>query len=425
MAQPTTILTSDQAVISLTDYWKTRKAMSTQTYTSRAVRVFENRRDGEKNNLWRFQVRNNQNATTPLTGWKFELVSRDFDHLLTYPLKPSAPSHAPVQESHTGQYENILDMAGLKTYVNGLSEVSADSRALGDLAEDTRDKHAQLKGGAMLGELTETLRLLRNPASALFGSLWTYGRALRANKSLRRLPKKHLDKALAESWLVYSFGVKPIISDLDDIMQYVDERYRVFNSENGWASGRGMADSLVLKTRMTQGYSQPADNVTRRLRGYVEVRYTSKLTINANSVSTPLTRWGFGPREWLPTLWELIPFSFVVDYFTNIQEIITSLSYINAGVYFTNKTVKKTIVEDYQLRFVSGQGIQYSYMSAPSYLTRTQPGSYSMTATKISRSKYSGSFIPRPDFTIPGMGLKWLNLAALGSMFRNVSRAIK
>lgn len=435
MAYPDTYTERRQSVTSEVYYNKKYKGKADDNYSSYAGRIFVDSRTGEENSRWKWQVANGLNATTPLEGWKFSLKSRDYRHKLVYPLKSSAPYYAPLNATSYGSYENILNEAGLKAYVAALSESSANSKALSALVESTRDKRAQLKGGAMAGELTETLRLLRNPAKELFGELYSYAAIIYKNrKRLRKLKqKKHLDKALSGLWLAWSFGVTPLLSDIEDILGYIDTRYRAHNTDNDWSFGFGDSETLVSKTSMSQGYSMPHDYVRRRIRGYVSVKYTSKLELETNSVGyagktgilDTIDRWGFGPREWFPTLWELTPLSFVFDYFTNIQEIITALSYLNDGILFTNKTVKKTIIEDYPLRYVAGPGIKYSYMSAPSYLEQTLPGSYVMTADYVKRSKFTGLLIPSLDFTIPGLGLKWLNLAALGSTFRKISKDIR
>jgi hypothetical protein len=74
---------------------------------------------------------------------------------------------------------------------------------------------------------------------------------------------------------------------------------------------------------------------------HANVRYKGSVTI-----STEATKWdnaalfGFTPSEFIPTAWELLPWSFLIDYFTNIGDILSSAVTQTAPVNFVNKTVR-------------------------------------------------------------------------------------
>jgi len=70
-----------------------------------------------------------------------------------------------------------------------------------------------LQGGVVLGELRETLHMLKRPAAALWDKNFGYLSALR--KAKRRDPK-HWLKTAGGLWLEQSFGWQPLINDCKD-----------------------------------------------------------------------------------------------------------------------------------------------------------------------------------------------------------------
>jgi hypothetical protein len=115
-------------------------------------------------------------------------------------------------------------------------------------------------------------------------------------------------------------------------------------------------------------------------------------------------------EDFVPTVWELIPYSFVADYFTNIGDIISAFSYGNMNLRWSTRTqvVKAIAVNN----------------SASPRLNDTNPiniiefgiddGSSTITRRIVDRKNYNGGFVPSLRFEIPGAdSSKWINLAAL------------
>jgi hypothetical protein len=117
---------------------------------------------------------------------------------------------------------------------------------------------------------------------------------------------------------------------------------------------------------------------------------------------------GFNPSEFVPTAWELIPYSFLADYFTNIGDILDSWAYGRGNLSWSNRTQIQETNNSYfgpvKLEpFLSYATVQ-QYISAPPAV---------FTHRKISRASYLGNFVPQFQTEIPGMSTKWINLAAL------------
>jgi hypothetical protein len=135
---------------------------------------------------------------------------------------------------------------------------------------------------------------------------------------------------------------------------------------------------------------------------------------------------GFTPSDILPAAWELIPYSFLVDYFTNIGNVIQAYTLDTSGVRWLEKGTRTS-----SYNYVAEVNMVLSALPFPrelySYVDVIQNlpgGSNGYEIIRFSRNKYEQSIIPSLEFSIPGLGLKWLNLTALASTHRQAIRSV-
>jgi hypothetical protein len=124
---------------------------------------------------------------------------------------------------------------------------------------------------------------------------------------------------------------------------------------------------------------------------------------------------GFDLASWAPTAWELIPYSFLIDYFSNIGDIILGWSSLGTKFSWVNKTTvryyeKISMTQPHPQWQKAGTDWDSGAIEILSYA----PAKVVIQKRSVSRNKYEGLLIPDLDFEIPGLGsLKWLNIAAL------------
>lgn len=142
-----------------------------------------------------------------------------------------------------------------------------------------------------------------------------FGRAARILRTPKPSGVSH-KKAVSQNFLEWEYGIKPIISDLDSSMKILtsDPGVRKLKGSN-----RDRKDDVVITRLGTQklgsltteeGHSQYA--VTIRS----QVRVTNPNLFLANQL---------GLLD-LALPWKLIPFSFVVDWFVNVEQVISSMT---------------------------------------------------------------------------------------------------
>nr|UUW21433.1 MAG: maturation protein [Hangzhou fiers-like virus 1] len=175
----------------------------------------------------------------------------------------------------------------------------------------------------------------------------------------------------ANRWLEYQYGWKPLVSDCYDIynkLQSVVER-PLYIYGNTW--------SPVTNDR---DYNSGSFKVIQKEEGGVRVKLCASIR---NSFARDMNSWGLiNP---LSIAWELVPFSFVVDWGIPIGNTLSSLT-ATAGLDFVwgfESTLKK-----------SRWNLSYNLDPVTGYVVEA-PGSYSWRRTRFDRRTLKG--FPLPD----------------------------
>lgn len=263
-----------------------------------------------------------------------------------------------------------------------------------------------VSGGTALGELAETLRMIKNPAKALRGRVDSY---LSKATKLKKRKKPSLQKDLSDTYLEYAFGWSPLLGDIDDAMGYLDKRKDQLTRKFFTVIGTGKAEDT------TDVYTSEGFN-SQTLRSNIRTKYIAKAmykgavgTTVMGSGNTALKSLGLAPSDFIPTAWELLPWSFLIDYFTNIGDVISAYSTGRVGLAWGFEATH--LESRAELLGITRVGLAY----ATTWYANTTSASGTATNKQYNRSPIT--YVPLPDFSfeIPGMGTKWLNMAALVS----------
>lgn len=269
-----------------------------------------------------------------------------------------------------------------------------------------------LEGQVFLGEIGQTLRMIKSPAQALRNGFSDYFDTLRK----RRRPgmsKRQKREVLADTWLEYKFGWQPLISDLDDglnALRRISERRPAFKPI--FASGVTMKDiSPAPELRTDGGVSWI---VNRKYTCTASAKIFGVISLDVDGLSVPRSELGFRLDRFVPTLWELIPYSFVADYFSNIGDVISSWSFGTKHVKWAQLTTRRSTL--YELRTTS-----FTDSIGGGTFTRATPCESRGECISFTRSPSIGTLVPSFRIEIPGMSsTKWLNLAALATKYNSL-----
>lgn len=369
-------------------------------------------RTGVDNPKWRSMVRDAQNATTDYT-----VVGREYNTLKAF-----------------GQV-HYFDNFG-RTYVAGfrghptsfswlfqgdpstLISTSADLLARQRFISKYRSRRTAFQGGVFLGELLETVRLIKRPASALREGIDDYYRAVK--KRLRKSKPRNRKRIIQDSWLEFSFGWKPLIHDVQDACALATAEPFAVNE-----TIKGGAKDVVSSVHTQSSYTIP---IGCRV-GYTVVNERFCIVVYKGAiraVNSPVPfpeQLGLSWSNLAPTVWELIPYSFLVDYFTNIGKVIEGVSTGTISLAWgCRNEIKKEAAE------IIDRGFDFNFAATTPlkpFGTVRLDGYGSIAGPYCSRTNYSRAKIDSvsvgigdASFKLPGSNTRWLNIAALAKLRR-------
>lgn len=362
---------------------------------------------------------NGGDATTEFQAYKHEVKVRTGTIGASYwlPWHPDPSKRGSGADSVTG----TLYPPPTLTYATGASVTAADNLALTKLYKDIRKNNTHFSGMTFLGELREALSMIRRPAMAFRRGLGEYLTTL--NNRKRRLPKHRVREMAKQTWLEYSFGWTPLINDTIAAAETL-ARWNGIDIRRATAKGYGLSQQLEYAMTFQSslgGYFATIQNV--RQTGTCEVVYKVGLSYATStelgSAERLLQLSGFSLEEFVPTVWELVPWSFVADYFSNVGDILMAATTSTSQVFRKTKSrvLKKTQVSDATIDYKSLVSAQPTLAGVSG-----DPGGYTSTRTEVLRTKVTTLGVPVLDFKFPPFdSCKWINLAALTREHRKLT----
>ncbi|DAD50150.1 TPA_asm: maturation protein [ssRNA phage Gephyllon.4_4] len=205
-----------------------------------------------------------------------------------------------------GGYSDVIN----KAYGKLVEAVSNSAQLGATFAEGHQSMSMMLARLGQLTDFTKRIRRLDFIGAARVVNLAVVPKGVSAKRSL------------ANNWLEYSFGWKPLI---EDIYNALDHLQNPIKSTRPKGSGRSTHSVTVTSGSIASGFWS--------IQSAFGVRYAKcgcEVTINNYNLFL-LNKLGLANP--VAVAWELIPFSFVVDWFVTVGE------FLNSGTDFLGLTV--------------------------------------------------------------------------------------
>lgn len=304
----------------------------------------------------------------------------------------------------------------------GVSDVTANNLALRDINRAIRQTRTHIQGQIFLGEAREALRMITSPAKALRQGLGNYVDALK--KRTARVPKKSLNKVIGETWLEYSFGWVPLIHDLDDAHKAYYKLGNQLTTSRITRQGSTEASFVDFVNAQTTFGSNVLGLVDQTTTHRVSVRYVvgMRTTTKGAAYNSVSERLGLTINNFAATAWELLPWSFLVDYFTNIGDIIDAGCVNTNDVIWVCKTVRREGRKRASLR-INSQAMLQNY--GPTAVWGGNPGTFETLKIDVDRTPYTGSLVPRFEVSVPRGPIQWINMGALAISLNGLYSSFK
>lgn len=333
-------------------------------------------RTGDRMPNWREKIAKGDNATTNLTGTWESLDYRNFGHLYQKWYRSDLNAYF--------QKEMIGDLGITNSTIDFVSESpSLSSNFVDNLARAAFYKklHAlttQFQGMIFLGELRETLYMLRHPVASLHAVAKDFLGLLGKRKKAK---PKSWQKDIAALWLEQAFGWSPLINDVYDAITAYRRLTEPNQSVRISAGSKKAYDTTSTMSSFNQSGAtwnnalgaQMTFLVVRGLKRETHVvRYKGAVRALTESPQwKDYSLFGFQPLEFVPTVWELLPWSFLVDYFANVGDILDASVTRTQDVTYVNKSTVRFVDKVLHLRwYPEGRG----GVSDPHWVVISQQG---------------------------------------------------
>lgn len=167
----------------------------------------------------------------------------------------------------------------------------------------------EVQGMVALAELQKTLSMLRRPLSGLIQYIQMYKKKHRHGSFL---------KAAESSWLELRYGWRPFLYDMDAILKSLNK----VRGDRHTARATRVADWSSSKVPSTVGAGGLSFNIRTQTQRVDSVRAGYLYQIGIDNLDVYGFRWSDIPG----TAWDLVPFSFVADWFFNTNDFINAMT---------------------------------------------------------------------------------------------------
>lgn len=375
---------------------------------------------------WKSRIRRKQSATTTMSGTVCRTRNTAYfggETTLVKKLGPNLESRIDNQLSGPA----LAFVGDPSSSFSGVSTDKAVNLAKMAFVKKAVDAQRAFQSGVFLGELRETIHLIRRPVSALrqeSGKLinsWSQrARKIRMSPGLKNKPANHpkvmgaLRKAAGGIWLEFSFGVQPLVNDAKDAIEAAMRlklSYPPTKVVSGFSGkirvGKTRSNTVADYDSIKFDYTtEEITEIQARLHGCVS-------TYDELARNTTFGQLGLNWHQVLPTVWELIPYSFLVDYFTNVGDIVEALAFNRASVRWAELSTVITRTNSLHMPITVSPGATFGY-TLKRWRGSLGAGEAWVDVRSFSRTPFTGSLIPSFEFDIPGLkSRKWLNIGAL------------
>lgn len=405
-----------------------------QIYSSQQFRTLSGTRTGENVADWRKKIKRGESAASPYSLDMYRYLERT-------PGEASAVYNpVPVPNDPHNQITQYWSGFGSAPPAT-LSHISgnhneAEAMALSQLYRKIDSELSALNSAAVVAEFGDVIRQFGHPFKAIVRlterRINLLAKARKGLSGTEAQKRQKFEKIVADTYLEYAFGLAPLISDTRKIAEALSK----FNHESsdefqndeftGHFPRRSKVTGSGTTTKVTSTVDDPSiisssylvyKTTTRKVTEY-RVRYT--VGLNSSQVAAYGTNarliqiLGFDPAKWVPAVWEAVPWSFLVDYFSNVGDILQAGATNTSGVTWISKAVTtRTTLHAYSIIDSTLTYNRIMAFGAYSGGGGGSGGSYVLLRTTFVRTVPAQLSIPSLTVTLPVDAVKYVNMAAL------------
>jgi len=362
---------------------------------------------------WKHKLQTQQDATSSynvsdMTISQTPGYSR-YDHYRNYFGSPKA-----VFSSVEGNFCPII----YPDVYSGSEVNQAVNQLLTEFMGKCRKRQTQFSGMTFVGELRQTIHMLKHAHGSVNEQIMKYLDRLRRGKTYR----SHVDrkKFVRDKYLEGVFGWLPFVGDVQDAAKAMGD---IITRERDQSIVRFTGGRQIPFGSLALNDFYAVNSILHRLtsRSQVDLKVMSIAAVQLE-VAGP-GRWadslGFDFDDFVPTLWELIPFSWAVDYFFNVGKILEASCWGLSHLAWNSRTIVKS-TECISTLCISDEAMKFQ----PNYIsTRGGPATSKVSVFELARTPITK--LPSLAVEVDLGPKKVANMAAVASQHEIVSKLLR
>lgn len=376
------------------------------TYTS------DNTRSGSRNPSWRTRIRGGYFVASAYTVDRVDVREQQPSHWKVKYTKTEfgTGKKFPCQTQSWGMHSaaSALVIPGA-VFTNGERTKSKDD-AYNRLLAKIRSSHSDANGLLIIGELRDTLRMLRNPARGLHDAFAIFLSSAKREAALARTARAFA-KAYSALYLEWAFGWKPLMADVEDLSRAIVNHLTAPPKRTRLSSSSDAVESVDVTTNYyTTGYADTMAALTVRSSRELSTRATAYLRESLHgdeAAPRSLAELsGFTLENFVPTLYELIPFSFLFDYISTLGDVIEGSFTAQSEVQGVVTTVRQKLSNRHTVSRPSSRAqatMSSQLPGAGEFVESCPPASVTIDRSILERTVTATVPVPSLSFTLPSM----------------------
>jgi len=358
---------------------------------------------------WKSIIKRGGNATITASGFYTSLDPGFLDLFATFLYVPDGHSQAVYG------FQGIprpLHWRAVEKAVPDDVIAEVTNRCIRKFLEASDSVRSSFEAGQDLGEWKQTRDGLIHPLNSL--RKFTLQHLTKVSKLSRLIRhKRDLSKMVADTWLEFKFGWNPLASDVGAGYAAFTNNRNKPNVQTISVSARGSFSDFEEPRNLIQSISVGEIYCRTRVTGYYSVSMKGAIRTSASngSISVPQLL-QLDAEHFVPTIWDLLPYSWIADYFANIGDVIRSYSYNFGNLAWGKRTIRTVHQYDWLYSMLLDNYSPDFFLLLSRNDTTVNP---SGSAVTFQRGPISPSdLIPQFRFSLPLGSLKpWENLTAL------------
>jgi hypothetical protein len=319
------------------------------------------------------------------------------------------------------------------------SASKAEAIALGQIYRKVRSEQEHLNSLASLAEIGDVIRQFKSPMKAVVELTHKHlDRLFKERQSLKgplKQQKTQWKYVVSSTYLEYAFGLAPLISDTRKIAEALahwnhdEELTKLIRRSK--VVGRGEDMAVTQSEDITGVFSSDirilrSSKDTSLSRSQYVVGLNASLSANFGSNQRLLDMLGFVPANFVPAVWEVVPWSWLVDYFTNVGDILNAMTTSTASVSWIARTVtSKSIREGVDSYNAVETNKRAAALSKIVNSVQATPAKYKVVRTTLSRTQPTTLNFPSLYFQTPSEIGQLANMVAVLFSRKDKSAALR